>query len=495
MPDQAIDPAAATGDDAGAGDPRLFFLPVAELCSRRLVSCAPGDRVDAVAATMREQGVSSVVVLDGVAAAGIVTDRDLRNKVVAAGRDPRSMTAAEVMSTPLVSVGERAPLHEALYRMSRERIHRVGVVDDAGVLVGLVTATDVLRLQARSALALVHEIEQAADVEALGAAHRRIERLVVRLVRTGVPTPELVRTVAQLNDRVLVRLIELVRARDFPQLTTRFAFLVLGSEARREQTLATDQDNAIVHADDLGGDELTELERFSHAVIDALIGIGVPECKGGIMARNAEWRRSLAQWKHTLGRWYGTPTPEHVLAGAMFFDLRTVYGDAGFERELKQHVAAVLHDNARFLVHAGANVVKFAPPLGLFGRLKTERKNGRRTMDIKKAGLFLITEGVKVLAQQAGHVDGGTRERIHALATGGVLRPAEAGDIEAAFDWLAELRLRAQVQAIEAGGKPVNELDVDRLDSIERMRLKVALETVAMLRTLLEQRLRLETVR
>ena len=208
---------------------------------------------------MREQGVSSVVVLDGVAAAGIVTDRDLRNKVVAAGCDPRALTAAEVMSAPLLSVGERAPVHEALYRMSRERIHRVGVVDDAGALVGLVTATDVLRLQARSALALVHEIEQAADVEALGAAHRRIERLVVRLVRTGVPTPELVRTVAQLNDRVLVRLIELVRARDFPALTTRFAFLVLGSEARREQTLATDQDNAIVHADDLGGDELTEL--------------------------------------------------------------------------------------------------------------------------------------------------------------------------------------------------------------------------------------------
>ncbi|MGQ9831064.1 MAG: DUF294 nucleotidyltransferase-like domain-containing protein [Thermochromatium sp.] len=172
---------------------------------------------------------------------------------------------------------------------------------------------------------------------------------------------------------LLIRLIELVRAARYPDLTDRFAFLVLGSEGRRKQTLAPDQDNTIVYADDLSEDALQQLRAFSVDLINALIDIGVPACSGGIMAKNPEWRRSVSDWKQAIDKWLRTPTPTHILSGSMFFDLRTLYGGESFERELKTNIIAKLNGNNLFLVHSVANAVAFRPPLDWFGRVKTER--------------------------------------------------------------------------------------------------------------------------
>ncbi|MDP1533056.1 MAG: CBS domain-containing protein, partial [Rubrivivax sp.] len=213
-----------------------FFRPVGTLARRELVTCDAQQTVTDVARLMHEHGISGVVVCDAGRPEGIVTDRDLRGKVLAQGRDPARTRAAEIMSTPLVTLAAERPLHEALHRMSRQGIHRLVLTDADGALAGIVTATDLMRLQAHSALGLVLDIEQAPSVEALAPLHAKVQALVVDLVRQGLPTAELVRTVARLNDQVLVRLIELVRAQQFPRLSDRFAFLVLGSEGRCEQT-------------------------------------------------------------------------------------------------------------------------------------------------------------------------------------------------------------------------------------------------------------------
>jgi CBS domain-containing protein len=308
-----------------------FFSPVGEVANPNIVSCDATSTVTEVARLMREHGISSVIVSDQGKPHGIISDRDLRNKVVAAGLAPDDLTARDIMTAPFLAISADRPLHEALHQMSRRRIHRLCVLDGKGELAGIVTSTDIMRLQARSALGLILDIEQAASVDALAPLHERVQELVLQQVRQGVPTNSLVRTVAHLNDRILIRLIELVREKDFPNLTTRFAFLVLGSEGRGEQTMATDQDNAIVYADDLSPEEVEELTRFSEAVIAALIGIGVPECPGGIMAKNPIWRRSLSAWQGTLAQWFATAKSENILSGSMFFDQRTVYGDPAFE--------------------------------------------------------------------------------------------------------------------------------------------------------------------
>lgn len=473
-----------------------LFLPVGAFCQRDVVTCEAAEALVAVAGRMRQRNISSVVVCEGGAPIGIVTDRDLRNKVVARGLDPGRLTVREVMNAPLITIGEEEFLFEALYRMSKHGIHRVGVVNAAGQLVGIVTDSDVLRLQTQSPQQLIRNIEEAETIEDLRRLHDKVRNLVVHLVGTGVHTRDLVRMIAHLNDRLLLRLIALLRAERFPDLPARFAFVVLGSEGRREQTLATDQDNAIIYADDLAPDEVRRIEEFAGALIEQLIAIGVPPCPGGVMASNAEWRRSLGGWAEMLEHWLATPTSDNILTGSMFFDLRMLHGDPSLEIDLKVHLADHLGREGAFLRYAAANVLRFKPPLGWFGRIRVERKGEHRgLLDIKKAGIFTITEGVKVLALEAGVLDGGTRERLAALVSAGVLDRVLADDLETSFNFLVYLRLRGQVAAIRAGREPTNFIDLQQLNRMERGRLKLALEGVGTFQEFLNLRFQLDLLR
>jgi CBS domain-containing protein len=472
-----------------------LFLPVKNFCQRDLVTCS-GDAplVDAVA-TMRERDISSMIVCAEGEPVGIFTDRDLRNKVVARGIDPHGLLAATIMSAPLIVVREDDFLFEALYRMSRNGIHRVGVVNAEGRLTGIVTDSDIINLQALSPQKLLRDIAEAKSIQGLAILHAQIQDLVLHMVASGVATRNLVQMIALLNDRLLIRLIEILRAERFSGLTERFAFVVLGSEGRREQTLSTDQDNALIYADDLSAAELAQLEAFSHELIDALIAIGVPPCPGGIMAKNEFWRRSLAEWSQVLDNWLSTPTPQNILNGSMFFDLRTLYGDPALEQTLKLRLADHLNKEAVFLAHTGANVLCFKPPLGWFGGIKTERHGEQRgKVDIKKAGIFAITEGVKVLALEAGILHGGTRERIKELVAAQVLEPEQAQDLEASFDFLVFLRLRCQVRAIRDGRQPTNYVNLSQLNSMEKGRVKLALEEVRAFQTFLKRHFQLDLI-
>ncbi|MDX9706157.1 MAG: putative nucleotidyltransferase substrate binding domain-containing protein, partial [Azospira sp.] len=251
------------------------------------------------------------------------------------------------------------------------------------------------------------------------------------------------------------------------------------SEGRSEQTLATDQDNALVHADDLDPATLQRLEAFSQALIDGLIAIGVPACPGGIMARNPEWRRSLGDWQKKLAAWMSTPVPENILACSTFMDLRTVYGNPRFEQTLKQDIYRLTEANNLFLLRMVENGLRFTPPLGWFGRIKGE-SGGEHSgqLDIKKAGIFAITDGIKSLAIQGRQLDGSTSARLDALRAAGVMKAKEADDLEEAFEFLVQMRLRSQVEDIREGREPDNYVPLDRLNAMEQGRLKIALASV-----------------
>ncbi len=473
-----------------------LFQPIGNFCRREVVTCSVGESLVAVASLMRSRNISSVVVTNGSLPTGIITDRDLRNKVVANGFDPASLTVGEVMNAPLITVGEEEFLFEALYLMSKHCIHRVGVVDSSGQLVGIITDSDILRLQTRSPQQLLRDIEGAGSIDDLKELHTRVEGLVLHLVGAGVSTRDLGRLIAHLNDRILLRLIALLRANRFQDLPAGFAFVVLGSEGRREQTLTTDQDNAIIYADDLTADEVVLVEEFSRELIDGLIAIGVPPCPGGIMAKNIEWRRSLSGWREALDLWLGTPTSEHVLAGSMLFDLRTLYGDPSLEKSLKEHILTRLQFEPMFLRYAAANVLRFKTPLGWFGHFRVETEGDHiGCLDVKKAGIFALTEGIKVLALEAGIVNGGTYERLAALVAAGVFTRARADDLETSYSTLVYFRLRSQVAAIREGRTPNNFIDPEQFSRTERGHLRLALEGVETFQEFLNLRYRLDLLR
>lgn len=456
-----------------------FFRPVKDFCQRAVVTCAPGDALVDVVRVMREKNISSVVVVDNEQPLGIFTDRDLRNKVVAAGSAPAGLAVRDIMNSPLAVIGEDEQLYQALYRMSRRKIHRLGVVDAGGRLTGIITDSDILRLQAHSPHQLVLDIEKAENVADLKTLHARIQALALHLSGTGIATRDMVRLIAHLNDQILVRVIALLRETVFADLPDAFAFVVLGSEGRGEQTLSTDQDNAIVYADHLTPAEVRRIEEFSVTLIDALIAIGVPPCPGGIMAKNKEWRRSLGEWQVQLDRWLLAPTPESVVACGTFVDIRTIHGDPSFERALKEQLYARVQANRLFLMRMVENSLRFAPPLGWFGKIKGESKGEHPGMlEIKKAGIFAVTDGIKALAIEAGVLDGSSAQRLEALRAAGVIDAKEAENIGESFEFLVLMRLRAQVEAVRAGRQPDNYVALEQLNTMEQGRLRIALEGV-----------------
>lgn len=478
------------------GEQNQFFRPVGEVCQREVMSCQHTDRLVAAAQTMSARNISSMIVLDGDTPCGIFTDRDLRNKVVALGRDPQQLSVADIMHSPLITISEQAAVYDALYRMSRTGIHRLIVVNADGELAGIITDSDILRLQSHSPHQLVLDIEKAGSVDALAELHQRIVELVVHLSGSGIPIRDAVKLIAHLNDQILIRLITLLREGEFADLDGRFAFVVMGSEGRGEQTLATDQDNAIIYADDLEPAALSRLEAFSEKLIEQLIAIGVPPCPGGIMARNPAWRRSLRQWKQELSRWLSATTPENVMTGSMFMDLRLLHGDPELVEQLRAHAYAHLAADQVFLMRMAQNMTNFAPPLNWLGRIKSEKSGPHRgAIDLKKAGIFAITDGIKALAMEARQLEGSTHDRIEALLAGEVLRPELARDLVASFDFLVSMRLRSQVGDLRAGRQPDNYLALDSLNAIEQGELRLALEQVGKFQTFIGHHFRLHLLR
>ena len=474
-----------------------FFLPVRDYCHRQLITCSINDSIMAAAQIMRERKISSLIVCDdGDQPVGIMTDRDLRSKVVADALDPRTLKVSAIMTSPMISVKEDDTLFEVLYRMSRHRIHRIGVVDDNNTLVGFINESDIIRLQSRSPQQLLRSIDEAGSNDELRRINADSEQLIIFLSRNGVGTNNLIKLISLFNDQLTDRLITLLKQERFPEMGKKSTFMVLGSEGRREQTLKTDQDNAIIYSDQADEDELKDIEAFSHALIEALIDIGVPECPGGIMARNDFWRRSLSGWKRVVNDWIDSPNSDNIVNFGMLSDMRSLCGDRSLEQELRNFILTKAQDNSIFIARMAQNVVRFSQPLGWFGRIKVERKGEHAgKIDLKKAGIFTITEGVKVLALSVGIFGGSTLEKLKLLQAKGVLEKNQTADLEAAFTLLTGMRLRGQIDAAETGEEITNYVAPETLDRMEMGRLKQALEVVVTFIATLKQHFRLEMLR
>ncbi len=475
----------------------VFFLPVRDFCRRQLITCSVHDSVRTAARKMRERKISSLIACDSDGQpTGVMTDRDLRNKVVADGRDAEGLTVADIMTSPVISVGEDDTLFEVLYQMSRHRIHRIGVVDADNSLIGFINESDIIRLQNRSPQHLLRAIDEATSVKELARIHSESDQLIVFLSRNGVGTRDLVPLISLFNDQLTETLYKLLARDRYADIGEDSVFMVLGSEGRREQTLKTDQDNAIIYADKMAPDKIARIEEFSQELIAALIDIGVPECPGGIMARNDFWRRSLGEWKRVVSKWVDSPNGDNILNFSMLSDMRSLCGDSALERELRDFILEKTRSNSIFMARMAQNVVKFSQPLGWFGRIKVEKSGDHAgKIDLKKAGIFTLTEGIKVMALGVGVFAGSTLEKLNVLREKKVLSKDQATDLEAAFVLLTGLRLRSQVEAASAGSEINNFISPDSLDRIEKERVRQALEVVQTFIGTLKQHFRLDMLR
>ena len=444
---------------SGGGD--ALSAPVKTLIKRPPLFAPVTATVQDAAGIMSRERTSSVLIQ--TEPPGILTDRDLRTRVLAAGLGPET-PVTQVMSQPLKGLDSDTPIFAALLHMLEEGIHHLALVEE-GQVVGVVTSTDLLRHQANSPIYLQRTLEIATTVEELQEYATEAARAVDLLYRGGLGAAQIGRIVSTLNDALVSKLVQLAEA-DLGPPPVPYAWIVFGSEGRSEQMLLTDQDNALIYATEGGEEAEAYFAGLAERVVEGLITAGFPPCPGGYMATN--WRKPLDEWLAIFDGWMRTPTPQALMEAAIFFDFRPVHGDLSLEPLETLITDAKKHP--LFLGYLVRAAQEFHPPLGFFNRIRTE--DG--FVDLKQGGIAPVVGLARACSLAAGSRERSTLERLTAAAEGGTMSREGANNLAEMFQFLLALRLRQQLADVRAGRQPSNKVRFPDLSAIERRHLKEA---------------------
>jgi CBS domain-containing protein len=469
----------------GPEESSLFATRVRDLIRRAPVTCVGQLSAIQVARLLTREGVGSAVVCDPQGAPlGIVTDRDLRRKVVAEGRDPSLVLAREMMSSPLITMPPTAFAFEAVLEMTRRGIHHLVVVEDLR-LVGVISAYDLLRLHAAHPVTLVREIGRATTLDALTEIAGRITPLVRHLLDAGGTASDIGQMVAELNDRLVARVLGLTAetmAGTGERPPAPYCWLVLGSEARREQTLRTDQDNGLVYGDpplELADQATAYFKRFAEAAVEGLVTVGFPRCTADLMASNEQWCQPLSVWTRYFRRWIAADWPAQVDAAVILFDLRPVAGDPRLAEALLAIIRTEAPANRTFLRLLAREAISWEESITFWGRLAVERTGPHRgAIDVKRFGIQQLVGAGQVHALELGLSELHTLDRIRAAGARGIYTDGEVREIVEAYQFLTRLRLAHQLALVEQAVPADNWIDPLALSRSEGALLRESLKTV-----------------
>ena len=439
-------------------------VPVSTLPAAPPLRIAPSLTVGEAARLMNEHGVTSVLV-DGTPL-GILTDRDLRSRVLAAGRGPDT-PVSEVATRPVRTIRGEATLFEALLFMLEHRVHHAPVETDAG-LAGIITDADLLRLQIKSPLSLLRSVERLRVPEDLPRYAVDLSAMVEALHWGGLDASQIGAAVARLNDALVKRLLRLAEQALGPAPVP-YAWIVFGSEGRREQALLTDQDNALVVAED-GAAHEAYFARLAERVVEQLVAARFPPCAGGFMATN--WHRTLPAWIALFREWVERPDPRALMEALNFFDFRAVAG--GLDVDPLDEVILSAGREPLFLAQLARASMGLRPPLGAFRRIREEEGG----VDLKKGGIVPIAALARLYALEGRSHTRGTLARLDAAAAAGTLSQDSAASLTEAFRFLMGLRLREQLRAVRAGERPGHHVRLERLSPLERQHLKDVFQAI-----------------
>lgn len=463
---------------------QLFLHEPVRSVVKKGVFC-PGEMpIRKVAALLSEKGVTAALVRDSMGAViGLATVHDLSERVLAAGLDARE-PVRRVMSAPVATVSGSTPVYAALLRMQERGLHHLAVTDEGGEIVGTLCDRDLLPLQQYGAGSLTSEIAQAAVVEDVVRSCRRTAATVKALLDSGAHPRNVTRLVSSVCDAATERFVQLA-VEELGPPPARFAFVALGSQGRQEQTLVTDQDNAIIYVppEPKAGapDAAVYFQELGRRVCGWLNEAGYPFCRGRFMAQNPVWTRPLEAWKTHFSYWAMRAEPKELLIFALFFDFRAVCGDAAVVEELRRHVFAALRESPAFFPHFARDALNFKAPVMLLGRILIGgARNAPDTLDLKAATMPVVAFA-RLYALRHDIAQTGTLDRLDALAEGGWITPASRDEITVTYAVLTRLRLQRQVQCAHEGLAPDNLVELRALGYTDRTLLRQAFAHIRVL--------------
>jgi CBS domain-containing protein len=438
-------------------------LEVGQLLRRPAIWVEADARVGEAARVMRDQKVSSVLVRGDPP--GIVTDRDFRNRVLAEGLGPETPVAA-VVSRPLRAVEASTPVSAAWTTLLDTGNHHLPI-RRGDEIVGVLTSTDLLKVHAPGPVAVLRRVERMADRSGLPGYAAKVTEMVASLLAGGLEAGLIAGYVARLNDALLRRLLTFAEA-DLGPPPAPYAWVVMGSEGRMEQTLLTDQDNALVF-DDAGEPKRAWYLSLAERVNADLEAAGFPPCQGAYMARN--WLGTMSEWVQRFAGWFEARKPQELLVASTFFDFRKVGGTLDLEP-----LEAALSSTAQhpiFLRYLARAALDLRPPNALLLRLRESTE-----LDLKMQGLAPIVLLARCYGLEIGSRERNTHARLEAAVKAGLMSQEVFNVVGEAYKFLLGLRLRVQLKSASDGKPVINKLAFSGLSAIERSRLKDAFRAI-----------------
>lgn len=459
-------------------DPHAYRTRIRDVMSVPPLFVPPETPLREALKFIAERKVSSVYV-EMSGQTGILTERDALRAIVADERALERPVSA-LATAPIVTVPADAYIYRALGRMDRLRIRHLGVTDEDGRLAGALSMRDLLRLRAQSAVNLGDAIDHAEDAAALGQAWATLPAVAQALVREGLSGREVAGVISRELGALTRRAAQLA-ARDLAAEgdggpPRPYAVLVLGSAGRGESLLAMDQDNALVYADGPEPDAAVDgwYARLGERLADLLNTVGVPLCKGGVMASSLAFRGSVSTWTARVAEWVRRSRPEDLLNVDIFFDLRAVHGDAAMAASIWNGAFDAARDAPEFIKLLAEAAQAHGSPFTLFGSLREE--NGR--VDLKRAGLFPVVSAARCLAIRHGVRERATPARLRALVAMGIGSEQDLTRMDEAHARVLDIVLRQQLADISAGLPPSSKVRLKDLGSGGQQDLKAALHAL-----------------
>lgn len=459
-----------------SSDMAFMTVEVGSLLQKQPITIDAGVSIREAAHMMSERNVSSVMLTENGKLAGLITDRDLRRRCVAAGLSV-DYPASDIMTQGIETIEQDTLVVQALMTMTRLHVHHLPVMK-GDQLVGMLTATDLARHQSTNSAFIATDIRKAKGVEDLARASARLPELQVHLDNAGATALHIGEAVSCITDSLTNRLLEMGEAELGPPPAP-YAWMSAGSQARHEQTSHSDQDNAMIISDELrpGDDQyFADLAQF---VSDGLNACGFIYCPGDAMATNPEWRQTLSKWREDFAGWIDKPDPMALMLSSIFFDMRTVGGDRSLYETLQRDILEKTKNNRIFIAYMASNALKHRPPLGFFRQFVLIHGGDHDdTFDIKHRGIVPITDLARTHALSEGVDHVNTTDRLRAVGETTAMSEEMAENLEDALEFVAKLRIRHQAAQILAGKKPDNYLPPDDLSELEREHLKDAFRVI-----------------
>jgi CBS domain-containing protein len=454
---------------------QYFNQPVRHVYNANPVIGTPDMTIQQVAQKMSKENASYLIMpASGNFQAGIITTSDLAHKVIANGIDYQG-SAVEIMKSPLITIKDHAIVFEALMKMMEFDIKHLPVINSQDRLVGIVSNRELISSQGQSPLFLLREISKAESFNDIADKHKRMPALVKSLINSNVTSRNINRMITTVSEAILKKVMFFALQEMGPPPKP-FVFMILGSEGRNEQTLKTDQDNAIIF-EDVPEKDLPEVKayflRLGEKVCNMLDRAGYKFCEGGIMAKNPDWCQPFSVWKNYFSAWIYKAEGEDLLKSSIFFDFRSGYGEKYFINDLREHLNESIANWSGFLRHMTENALHFKPPLGFFRNFVVESKGKHRdSFDIKGA-MMPIVDFARIYALKHQVEATNTFDRLNELYLKKALTKEEYEELEKAYGYLMQLRFSRQViSATEQESGPDNFINPKRLTHVEQSMLK-----------------------